>query len=722
MQSLERRLGLFSVITISISSMVASGLFVLPGIGFAETGPSLFLAFILAAITIAPAAMSKAELATAMPTSGGTYVYIERTFGPLAGTVSGLGLYLSILLKVAFALVGLGAYVVVFSNMDMAPVILGSVVVIVALNIVGVGKLSGLLTAVLGITLVSILLLLGFSEPHVETSNLKPLFTNGAEGFISATAIVFISYAGILKVAAIAEEVKKPEKIIPQGILMSLLIVTVLYSLVSLTMAWIFPVEEVAGNIRPIYLWAEKLGGPLAGGFVAVVAILTIINSCNAGVLAGSRFPFAMSRDYLLPKILGNLHNRYLTPVPSIVLSGVIVALAIIFLDIAKIAKLASAFMILIYMLENLCVIVLRETRPQWYKPGYKAPLYPALQIFGLICGVIFLYTMGALSVVAIVSIAVPGVLFYFLYSRKRTSRKGVLGIKGKRMDIIEKSISHFNFHETTLRSQVVVALFGKERSPDMLIEMGLALTEKGSVEVASILEVPEQASLQDVVEEPPQMRSLRRRVEAMTAHEQHSVHFDSIVTHDLSRSIFDISQCVHCDWLLIEWKWKKRGNLTIHNPVGWLKSHLHCNLAVYRDTGIRYIRKIMAFLNEDKNDRVVLDTVNHLAEVFGAKVVLTKYLPKDAPIEKVDHEWEYLVQLGGQISGGAEANIIQGDSAVDDIVAETVNFDLFVLGSRDHTFLTSFKGAFDEKLTKKAACSVLALHSSFAKASSKED
>ena len=79
MASLERRLGLFSVITISMSSMVGSGIFVLPGIAFAMTGPSVYLAFLLSAICILPAALSKAELATAMPTSGGTYVSVSYT-------------------------------------------------------------------------------------------------------------------------------------------------------------------------------------------------------------------------------------------------------------------------------------------------------------------------------------------------------------------------------------------------------------------------------------------------------------------------------------------------------------------------------------------------------------------------------------------------------------------------------------------------------------------
>ena len=102
MKTLERTLGLSAVISVSISSMLGSGIFVLPGVAFAQTGPSTYLAYMLAALCVLPAAMSKSELATAMPTSGGTYVYLERTFGPLVGTVAGLGLWLSLLLKSAF--------------------------------------------------------------------------------------------------------------------------------------------------------------------------------------------------------------------------------------------------------------------------------------------------------------------------------------------------------------------------------------------------------------------------------------------------------------------------------------------------------------------------------------------------------------------------------------------------------------------------------------------
>ena len=116
MKKLKRGLTLTSVIAISIGGMLGSGLFVLPGLAALKTGPSVWLAYLLAAICILPAALSKSELASAIPASGGTYVYIERVFGPILGTISGIGLWFSLLLKSAFALVGFGAYMLVLIN------------------------------------------------------------------------------------------------------------------------------------------------------------------------------------------------------------------------------------------------------------------------------------------------------------------------------------------------------------------------------------------------------------------------------------------------------------------------------------------------------------------------------------------------------------------------------------------------------------------------------
>lgn len=716
MQSLERRLGLFSVITISISSMLGSGIFVLPGIGFNITGPSLFLAFLLSAITILPAAMSKAELATAMPSSGGTYIYIERTFGPLAGTVAGLGLYLSILLKASFALIGLGTYFAVFSTLPLLPTILVFLFFIVVLNIFGVGKVSSFLTIILILSIASLSVIVVYSIPFWNTDNLTPFLTHDLSGLASATALVFVAFAGVTKVAAIAEEVKTPEKNLPRGILLSLFIVTALYCLISFVLAGVFETSEIALDIKPIHTLSEKVAGYWMGIFMAFVAVLTMINTSNAGILAGSRFPFAMSRDSLLPAFLGRLHPKFLTPLMSIFVSGIIIAFVLVTMDVAKIAKLASAFMIMIYMIENLAVIVLRENRPQWYDPGYKAPFYPVLQILGILSGLALLYAMGLLAVTAIVSIAIPGIAFYYFYSKNKTDRRGVLGIKGKRSDLIEQAqlpAKHFNFFDAQRTAQVVVVLFGKEKSSDMLIDMGIALANLGHVEVATVIEVPEQTTLHDISDEPAGIRSLRRRVEALTIDGQKKITFDSIVSHDVARSIFDIGNCVHCDWMLVEWKGRTAGSLTTPRPIGGIKSHLHCHLATFKDAGIKDFKKIMILLNDDHNDKVIIQTADHLSKVKNATVTLMKFISFDASEQDQTDALADLEKHALPSNPITYFKLLQSDNLVYKVVSESINFDLLIMGSQKSSFWQGLIGTADDKIISKAACSVLSVHAS---------
>ena len=144
MKKLERSLTLPAVIAIGIGGMLGTGIFVLPGLAATKIGASLWLAYLIAAICILPAAYSKSELATAMPSSGGTYVFIERAFGPLFGTISGLGLWIALVLKCAFALVGIGAYVLVVLDMDSEAITksvgLGFLFLVFLLNIVGAKK------------------------------------------------------------------------------------------------------------------------------------------------------------------------------------------------------------------------------------------------------------------------------------------------------------------------------------------------------------------------------------------------------------------------------------------------------------------------------------------------------------------------------------------------------------------------------------------------------
>ena len=322
MKSLERSIGLGAVVAISISAMLGSGIFVLPGLAAAKTGPMVWLAYLAAGLGVLPAALSKSELATAMPTSGGTYVYLERAFGPLAGTVSGIGLWLSLLLKSAFALVGFSAYLAVLVAVPEKPVAIGLLLCITALNIVGVSIIGKMQKVIVGIVLVLLLIMSCYGLSTMEWSNFDDGFTKGSTGFIAAAAFVYVSYAGVTKVAAIAEEVKDPGRNLPLGILISWVLVMCIYVFVVFVLVANVPHKELTDyqgtgkpDLKPIYTVAKILGGQTMGNIAAVFAVLTMTSMSVAGLLAASRFPFAMSRDQLLPAKLQEINKNFKTPV-----------------------------------------------------------------------------------------------------------------------------------------------------------------------------------------------------------------------------------------------------------------------------------------------------------------------------------------------------------------------------------------------------------------------
>ena len=118
-QKLKKELGLLDIFCIASGAMISSGLFILPGIASAKTGPSLFLSYIIASLLALPALLSKAELATAMPKAGGDYFFITRSMGPSIGTIGGVASWFSLSLKSAFALVGMGAYAALIINIPI---------------------------------------------------------------------------------------------------------------------------------------------------------------------------------------------------------------------------------------------------------------------------------------------------------------------------------------------------------------------------------------------------------------------------------------------------------------------------------------------------------------------------------------------------------------------------------------------------------------------------
>jgi len=692
-----------------------SGIFVLPGLAYSMTGPSAWLAFLVAGVSVLPAAMSKAELATAMPASGGTYIYLNRAFGPLAGTISGLGLWMSLLLKSAFALVGFAAYLwVVAPHVNIKLAALSLLVGITLLNIMGVSKVSKAQLVVVSISIAGLAGLMVMSGHFQQAEYVADPFRLGAGGFFAAAGFVFMSYSGVTKVAAMAEEIKNPERNLPLAMFIALFIAAVLYGSVTYILVAVVPPEDLAGSPNPIYSLAFIVGGETIANAAVGLAILTMTAMAAAGLLASSRFPFAMSRDKLLPDSLSDINQKFKTPVVGILVTATVMALAILFLDIGPIAKLASAFKIIIFMAVNLALIVLRESRVEWYKPRYRSPWYPWVQIFGLVTEFALLLTLGVGPTVAVLAIVVLGAGIFYFYGARRTPHRGVMPRLRNRRELIEEAYKPDTLELRRVAAEetpdVLVAVDASVRSPEMLAEVGIALSGGHVVRALHVTEVPEQILELDAYEEELAVTSLRRRIEAMGAERSHEVVFDAVVTHDRTATVHRAASESGPEWTVLEWSGRRRRDLLLRNPQQWLHRHLPCNVALYHDYGVRYIREILVYPEPGPDDALVLQTAEHLAETYNASLTFARFVTTSATDASLQSERRYLDQVRELCTRPSDVRIIRGKRFEDAMAATSAGYDLLVMGSPSERGLSAMLGTAKDILTEMAGCSVLRL------------
>ena len=744
MKKLERSLALPAVIAISIGGMLGTGIFVLPGIAATKTGASLWLAYLVAAICILPAAYSKSELATVMPSSGGTYVYIERAFGPLFGTISGIGLWLALVLKCAFALVGIGAYVLVVLGMDSTVVTKTVALVFLAavflLNIVGAKKAGSFQSyaVLVALLVLSALFFFGLQATDQTTPFFAKLQNDiveagGRMDLIFTIAFVYLSYSGVTKVAAIAEEIKNPSKNLPLGMILSLLIITAVYVAISFVLTANVGLQDLNNNYNPIYTLAIDLSGPgyeinginVLGAGIAIIAVLTLVSTVNAGILASSRFPFAMSRDGLLPEFMSHVHKRFLTPVNTIAITCVTVAVIVLFLDVFEIAKLASAFKVMMFVSANLAVIVLRETSAQWYKPKYMSPLYPYVQIFGILSGLFFLWFLGAVPLLSILGIFLLGTIIYYSYG-KEVMRTGVLKNYGHRpaLYLFNKNTKDQPAETTTITTQLssldpkiasnagaIVPLLGNENSPEMLVEIAAAIQSKNKIQALKITEIPNQTDLDAILEDSSASVSLKRRLTGLSESKGVVVDFESVVTHELSNTINELSSQSSCEWLVMGWDGRSHSGIFVTNPIGWLLANIDSNLALFKDKGVRHVGKVLLALRPGRKDRNFIEIAQKVCSFYGAVLTLLHVVPESTTSSTIfDMEKKSSSKLESNTLK-SEVSIVKSDDPVGTISGLSASYDLLILGTpeKDNWINVLFGGGKDE-FTEQAACSVLRL------------
>lgn len=449
---LKKELGVFDVFSLAAGTMISSGLFVLPGLAYAKAGPAAILSYGLAGLLVIPLLLSQCELATAMPKSGGSYFFVERSLGPLMGTIAGLANWLSIALKATFAAIGMAAMIELFTSnasyweVKIAAILISLVFMITnLLSVKGSGRFQSLL--VIGLLIILGLYIgRGFQSGNVQVSNFDNFMGKGTQSMFAVAGMVFISFGGISKVVSVSQEVKESNKALPIGMLAAFVVVTILYILVVFITIGVLDGNELAGSLVPIKLGGKAIMGNWGVILIGAAAFMAFATTANAGILSASRTPMAMSRDGLLPEAFSKISKKFGTPYISLLLTFIFIAVVIAALDIEDLVKTASTMMILMFLLANLSVIIMRHSGMQSYRPTFKAPLTPWMQIVTIIIYIFLIVEMGYTPIAITAGFALLAVVWYLVYVQRKIDRESAFVYLVKR--IVSRHITRSGLEE----------------------------------------------------------------------------------------------------------------------------------------------------------------------------------------------------------------------------------------------------------------------------------
>ena len=228
--------------------------------------------------------------------------------------------------------------------------------------------------------LLILLAFIGKGIPEINSVHFEGFFDKGTVSIISTAGLVYISYVGVTNIASVAEEIQNPERNLPLGVFLAIGTAIIVYAVGTTIMVGVLPANELAQDLTPVASAAEIIFGEW-GKIAVTVAAVTVA----------------------------------------------LIILLVLTLDIARIAKLASAFQLLMFALICLAVVVMRESQIEAYDPGYRSPFYPWMQIFGVFSPLWLIAEMGALPILFSLGLVTLGTVWYFAYAQNRVVRSGAI-------------------------------------------------------------------------------------------------------------------------------------------------------------------------------------------------------------------------------------------------------------------------------------------------------
>ncbi|MFF9134992.1 amino acid permease [Streptomyces sp. NPDC014806] len=462
--ALKKSLSALDLTVFGVGVIIGTGIFVLTGtVAKNNAGPATALAFVVAGVVCALAALCYAEFASTVPVAGSAYTFSYASLGEMPAWIIGWDLVLEFALGTAVVAVGWSGYIA--SLLDNAgwhlPAALGTrdgahgfgfdilaaVLVLVLTGILVLGtKLSARVTSVvvaIKVTVVLIVIIAGAflvngdnyhpfipaQKPVEAGGDLKaPLIqlifgwapsNFGVMGIFTAASVVFFAFIGFDVVATAAEETRNPQRDMPRGILGSLFICTVLYVAVSIVVTGMEHYTKLSIT-APLADAFKATGHPWFAGLISFGAAVGLTTVCMILLLGQTRVFFAMSRDGLLPRFFSHVHPRFKTPHRPTILLGVLIAILAGFTPLSELAELVNIGTLFAFVVVAIGVIILRRTRPELHR-AFRTPWVPFIPILSVCASLWLMLNLPAETWVRFGIWMVIGFAVYFLYGRSHS-------------------------------------------------------------------------------------------------------------------------------------------------------------------------------------------------------------------------------------------------------------------------------------------------------------
>lgn len=435
--SLRRCLSATDVTLMGIGAIIGAGVFVLTGIAAAtKAGPAISLSYILAGLASLFAAFAYAEMAASVGGCGSAYNYAYASFGEFAAWLIGWALLLEYTVAVSSVAIGWSGYVdtalqsihlKIPNEIAMSPseggwINLPAVLMVTLIGLflcAGVKQSARFNTIIVFVKLVAIAIFISVAAFNVHPQNWHPFMPYGWHGVSAGAAIVFFSYIGFDAVSTAAEETIDPQRNLPIGIIASLFICTVIYIIVALLLTGITP-YTVLNVSSPVAYALLRIGYPVTSGLISVGAIAGLTTVMLVLYYGLTRVSLAMARDGLLPAIFAKIHPRTQTPIPVILLTGIIIVLFAGFMPLSEAAALVNIGTLSAFTLVCSGVIAMRIIHPDLPRP-FKLPLNPLLPGLGIFFCLYLMVHLSASTWEFFLTWLTLGVIVYFTYSKRNS-------------------------------------------------------------------------------------------------------------------------------------------------------------------------------------------------------------------------------------------------------------------------------------------------------------